>query len=62
MASVKIEELCECGRERRALCPGCGRYVKISGGKFAVHEVGHCLGSHMVYKACSHSEKLAVTR
>lgn len=56
-----IDELCECGRERRAICPACGRYVRLVGGKLAVHEIPHCMGSHIEYKPCARSGKLAVS-
>ncbi len=57
----KTPERCICGRERRAECPGCGKFVRVENGKLAAHEHGFCTGSHMLYRSCPKSGALAPT-
>lgn len=45
-------EQCVCGREKRAACPKCGKFVGVAKGRYASHETSHCTGSHMEYKTC----------
>ncbi len=52
-----MSDVCACGRERRAECPRCGRFVRVVAGKFVPHEHGVCTGSHMEYKSCAQSGK-----
>ena len=45
-------EQCVCGREKRAACPKCGKFVGVAKGRYVSHETSHCTGSHMEYKTC----------
>ena len=50
-----MDNLCVCGREARAACPSCDRFVLIEKGKCAAHDAPICMGSHMEYKQCKGS-------
>lgn len=52
-------DLCSCGRDKLTACPGCGRQVKTVNGKFVTHDSVHCTGSHLEYKTCKQSGKVA---